>query len=166
MESRVGQGSTFWFTLPLKRDERQDESRPAVSTRDPSRTPVESRIRVLLAEDNLVNQKVAAGMLKRLGLQPDVAINGVDALEKCARLPYDVVFMDCQMPEMDGYDAAGELRRREGAGRRTAIIALTTDARSGTRESCIAAGMDDYLVKPIKIEDLRDMIRRWAPATR
>jgi PAS domain S-box-containing protein len=163
LESSPGQGSTFWFSLPLRIDESPVDMQPAAAGRGPSTPAAESSLRVLLAEDNLVNQKVAAGMLKRLGLRPDLAINGVEALEKCAVLPYDVVFMDCQMPEMDGYDAAGELRRREGAERHTAIIALTADARAGTRERCLAAGMDDYLVKPIKIENLREMLGRWAP---
>jgi CheY-like chemotaxis protein len=118
---------------------------------------------VLLAEDNVVNQKVAAGMLQRLGCGADVAANGREALEKCAGRQYDLVFMDCHMPEMDGYDAAGELRRREGGVRRTTIIALTADAREGTRERCIRAGMDDYIVKPVRLEDLRSAIEKWAP---
>jgi CheY-like chemotaxis protein len=117
---------------------------------------------VLLAEDNAVNQKVASGMLKRLGFQADVAANGLQAVEKCALLRYDVVLMDCHMPEMDGYEAAGELRRREGGARRMAIIALTADARPGTRERCIQAGMDDYLVKPVKLDDLRSVLEKWS----
>ena len=117
----------------------------------------------MLAEDNVVNQKVAAGMLQRLGFGADVASNGLEALEKCMRRPYDLVFMDCHMPELDGYDAAEELRRREGGERRTTIIALTADAREGTRERCLKAGMDDYIVKPVRLEDLRQALQKWAP---
>jgi two-component system sensor histidine kinase/response regulator len=161
VESRLGHGSTFWFTMPLRL-----ASGPAADLHVVEREPVAgvaARVRVLVAEDNVVNQRVAAGMLKRLGLTADVAGNGIEAVEKCAHSPYDVVFMDCQMPEMDGYDAAAELRRREDAGRRMAIIALTADARSGTRERCLEAGMDDYIVKPVKLDDLRQAIDKWAP---
>ncbi len=163
VESRLGQGSTFWFALPLRLE--SAEPTAAVPAARVDLSSAVSQIRVLLAEDNPVNQKVAAGMLKRLGVQTDVAANGIEATEKCARQTYDVVFMDCQMPEMDGYDAARELRRREGSARRMIIIALTADARAGTRERCLDAGMDDYIVKPIKLEDLRQAIERWSVRT-
>jgi CheY-like chemotaxis protein len=161
VESRLGQGSTFWFTLPLGLDLGPAAGRPRKQY--PAEPGIPSTVRVLLAEDNIVNQKVAAGMLKRLGLRTDVAANGVEAVEKCRQEPYDVVFMDCHMPEMDGYSAANELRRGEGPVRRMVIIALTADARSGTRDRCIEAGMDDYIVKPVKLEDLRHAIEKWAP---
>ena len=110
--------------------------------------------RILIAEDNSVNQKVAIGFLDRLGIRADVAGNGKEAIEMYQMLRHDLIFMDCQMPEVDGYAATREIRRREGAGRRVAIIAMTAEAMEGCREVCLAAGMDDYIAKPIRVEDL------------
>ncbi len=124
------------------------------------------RGRVLLAEDNLVNQAVAAGMLQALGCGVEVAANGQEALEALSRARYDLVLMDCMMPETDGYAASTELRRREaaaGPGRRTPVIALTAAAMAGDRERCLAAGMDDYLAKPFRQEALEALLRRWLP---
>jgi signal transduction histidine kinase/DNA-binding response OmpR family regulator len=120
-------------------------------------------IRVLVAEDNVVNQKVAVHMLERLGLRADVAANGRETVRMFELLPYDLVFMDCQMPEMDGYEAAGEIRRREGPGRRVAIIAMTADAMAGCREQCLEAGMDDFVNKPVAMEALFEALQRWVP---
>jgi CheY-like chemotaxis protein len=120
-------------------------------------------IRVLLVEDNVVNQKVAVRMPERLGLRVDVAGNGREAVELLEMLPYDVVFMDCQMPEMNGYEAPAEFRRWEGQDRRVAIIAMTADVMAGCREQCAEAGMDDFIAKPIKVEDLVGAFRKWAP---
>jgi CheY-like chemotaxis protein len=106
-------------------------------------------MRVLVAEDNVVNQKVAVHMLDRLGLRADVAANGREAVEMFGLLPYDVIFMDCQMPEMNGYDAATEIRRLEGAHRRIVIIAMTAEVLGGCRDRCLQAGMDDYISKPV-----------------
>ena len=119
-------------------------------------------IRVLVAEDNVVNQKVATRMLEKLGLRADVAANGREAVEMCQLLPYDVVFMDCHMPEMDGYAATREIRRRQGGSDRIAIVAMTAEAMEGCRDHCMAAGMDDYIAKPVKIGDLVEALRRWA----
>jgi CheY-like chemotaxis protein len=119
---------------------------------------------VLVAEDNVVNQKVAGLMLGRLGLRPDFAANGHEAVEMFSMAPYDLIFMDCQMPQMDGYEAAREIRSREGSGRRVAIIAMTAEAMAGSRENCIAAGMDDYIAKPVKPSDLLGKLEQWAPA--
>jgi CheY-like chemotaxis protein len=118
---------------------------------------------VLVAEDNVVNQKVAALMLKRLGLRPDFAANGREAVEMFTMAPYDLIFMDCQMPQMDGYEAAREIRRHEGSRRRVAIIAMTAEAMAGSRESCLAAGMDDYIAKPVKQSDLLGKLEQWVP---
>jgi CheY-like chemotaxis protein len=102
-------------------------------------------VRVLVAEDNIVNQRVAVRMLEKLGVRPDLAADGRGALEMFGLLPYDLIFMDCQMPEMDGYAATGEIRRREGPNQHVPIVAMTAEALAGCRERCHAAGMDDHL---------------------
>jgi PAS domain S-box-containing protein len=120
-------------------------------------------LRVLVAEDNAVNQKVAVRMLEKLGLRADLASNGREAVELREMLPYDLILMDCQMPEMDGYEAAREIRRREGGQRQTAIVAMTAEAMSGAREKCIEAGMDDYIAKPVRLEDMVEALQKWLP---
>jgi CheY-like chemotaxis protein len=119
-------------------------------------------LRVLVAEDNAVNQKVAVRMLERLGLRPDVAANGREAVDLCTMLPYDLIFMDCRMPEMDGYVATGEIRR-QGALARIPIVAMTAEAMEGCRERCLESGMDDYIAKPIRSEDLAEALRKCVP---
>jgi CheY-like chemotaxis protein len=121
----------------------------------------ESPPRVLVAEDNVVNQKVTLRMLERLGLHADVARNGREAVEMSSVMPYDLVFMDCQMPEMDGWEATAEIRKREGSQRRISIIAMTAEALAHDR--CIEAGMDDFISKPVKFEDLAQILQKWAP---
>jgi CheY-like chemotaxis protein len=116
---------------------------------------------VLLAEDNVVNQRVAVLMLERLGCRVDVAGNGLEAIDLSGRLPYDIIFLDCQMPELDGYGAARAIRAREGGGHRVPIIALTANAMDGDREECLAAGMDDYLSKPVVMASLASALHRY-----
>ncbi|MEW5719800.1 MAG: response regulator, partial [Chloroflexota bacterium] len=120
-------------------------------------------IRVLLVEDNVVNQQVAVFMLQARGYQVDVVGNGSEALDGLARASYDLVLMDCQMPEMDGFEATAQIRQREGSARHTPIIALTAHALRGEREQCIAVGMDDYIAKPISPDVLYATLRRWLP---
>jgi signal transduction histidine kinase/CheY-like chemotaxis protein len=117
-------------------------------------------IRVLIAEDNAVNQRVAVRMIEKLGLRADVAANGREAVQLFQMLPYNLILMDCQMPEMDGYEASREIRRREPAGHHTLIIAMTAEAMSGAREHCVAAGMDDYVAKPVRLEDLSAILNK------
>lgn len=121
-------------------------------------------LRVLVAEDNVVNQKVARRMLERLGLRGDVAGNGREAVQMMTAVPYDVILMDCQMPEMNGYEAAREIRRRERPNRRVAIIAMTADASTACRDDCLAAGMDAYIAKPVKLEQLKIALLKVAPS--
>jgi len=120
-----------------------------------------ARVRVLVAEDNPVNQRVAVLMLERVGLRPDVASNGREAVEMCAMLPYDLIFMDCQMPLMDGYAATAEIRRLQGPDERVAIIAMTAEALEGARERCLAAGMDDYVMKPVQLTHMIEALKKW-----
>ena len=132
------------------------------ATEKPKDTPSDrlAGLRVLVAEDNPVNQRVAAAMLARLGMRVDVAGDGREAIDAVATVPYAAVLMDCQMPVMNGYEASAEIRRREGDGRRLPIVALTASALKGDEERCLAAGMDAYLAKPVRLEGLAEVLTR------
>jgi CheY-like chemotaxis protein len=119
-------------------------------------------VRILLVEDNVVNQRVALRLLDRMGYRADLASNGLEAVEAVKRQEYDVVLMDVHMPEMDGYEATAEIRRMEGSTRHTEIVAMTANAMAGDREQCLKAGMDDYVAKPVRAEELRAVLERWA----
>jgi len=124
-------------------------------------------VRVLLVEDNEVNRKLALHMLRRLGCVVEVAMNGREAVELTAKRVYDLVFMDIQMPEMDGIEATRLIRERErSTGKHLPIVAMTAHAMEGDRERCLAAGMDDYLSKPVKIDLLAQMVEKWNPVRR
>jgi PAS domain S-box-containing protein len=155
--SRPKLGSTFHFTIPA--EEAEEISIPVDSCAEKAKTQSRRKngtLRILLAEDNAINQMVAIQMLKRLGYSADVAGNGLEVLQAIERQPYDVVLMDVQMPEMDGLVAAQEIRKLWPKGPR--IIAITAYALKGDRERCLAAGMDDYISKPIVIEELRRVL--------
>jgi CheY-like chemotaxis protein/HPt (histidine-containing phosphotransfer) domain-containing protein len=178
--SEPGEGSVFWFTAPLERSSRGSLESEGLSLALPTAIttgaagpapgpaagaelpPAGVRGRVLVAEDNPVNQRVAARMLEKLGYEVDVASTGQEAVAAFERRPYDAILMDGQMPETDGFEATRLIRAREGA-HRTPIIAVTASAMSGDRERCLAAGMDDYVAKPIGPEQLQEVLRRWVP---
>jgi len=127
--------------------------------------------RILVAEDNLANQDVAQFMLEILGCRVDLAENGAEAVEKAKNILYDLIFMDCQMPQMDGYEAVRLIREQEenaeyGTGRHVTIIALTGNAVADDRDHYLASGMDDYLGKPFNIEELRSILKRWLSANK
>jgi PAS domain S-box-containing protein len=165
VESQPGKGSTFHFTilaeetmalLPTPVDAPVQPKRAA--SRDASRQGSGQGFRqprILIAEDNAINQKVAIQMLKRLGYSADVAANGREVLQALERQSYDIVLMDVQMPEMDGLEAAGRIRERWPKGQGPRIVAITAYALEGDRERCLAAGMDEYISKPIQLEELR-----------
>ena len=154
-------------TLATTRSSRMRASAPARPESAAAHLPIDLKLarppRTLVVEDNAVNQKVAVRMLERLGLRADVAANGREAVEMCRLVPYELIFMDCQMPEMDGFAAAREIRLLESHGHQAAtIIAMTAEAMAGTREECLAAGMDDYIAKPVKFDHLREAVKSWA----
>ncbi|MGB1539635.1 MAG: response regulator, partial [Rickettsiales bacterium] len=121
--------------------------------------------KVLLVEDNHVNQMVAAAVLKKMGCVVDLAGDGLEGIRQAVFRNYDIIFMDCQMPELDGYEATKELRSREAAEKtpHKIIIAMTANAMQGDRELCLKAGMDDYLTKPIREDELFSMLQKWLP---
>ena len=120
-----------------------------------------ANVRILVAEDNIVNQKVALKILEKLGFRADAVANGLEAVKAVNDMPYDLVLMDCQMPEMDGYKATWEIRNSKSEIKNLPIIALTANAMKGDREKCINAGMDDYLAKPLSPKALADMLEKW-----
>ncbi len=148
-------------TKPVAKKAAPNKLDPALASRLP--------LRVLLCDDNVVNQKVALRLLQQMGYKADVAANGIECLQAIERLPYDIIFMDVQMPEMDGIEATRQIRDRQKSGAPgnfkagIAIVAMTANAMQGDREKCLAAGMDDYLSKPIRPEDIRKVLELWGP---
>jgi two-component system, sensor histidine kinase and response regulator len=166
-EGRPGVGSTFVCTMTVALvagTALREEEGPALRRIDrdlAERAP----LRVLLAEDNRVNQKVALAMLRRMGYEADLAVNGLEAVAALEREPYDLVLMDMQMPEMDGIQATRELRRRLSAERQPQVVALTANASDGDRTACLAAGMDGFLAKPVSLQALAEVLEQAAART-
>jgi signal transduction histidine kinase/ActR/RegA family two-component response regulator len=169
VDSVVSKGSTFWFTIPFQyRSYAIPLAVPAAPEAAITATladePSLRHERVLVAEDNDINQKVALRMLGRFGLSADLASNGEEAVEAAGRADYDLILMDIQMPKMNGLDATVELRRRQAPGkRRVPIIAMTANAFTEDRDACLINGMDDFLAKPVTLVDLRRVLQRWLP---
>ncbi len=162
--SEPGAGSCFWLelTLPETSAPELQAPEPAVASTAPETPrPKDAPLRILLAEDNLVNQKVATMMLEKLGCRVTVAENGAVAVEQFSAGEFDMILMDCHMPVMDGYGATREIRCiEEGRKTRVPIYALTADVTEGVRSQCLAAGMDEYMSKPVKIDTLREALEK------
>ena len=165
--SRLLSGSTFWFTMPFAQRGDAEATRDVVAPdtkrlREFAQHDREDRPLVLVVEDHAVNRMLATRMLAKFGCEVDIAENGRVACERTARQHYDLLFMDCQMPEMDGFEATRLIRDREhNSGRHTPIVALTANAMSEDRERCLDAGMDDYITKPYSAADFQRAIERW-----
>lgn len=150
-------------TIALSRRLRlRDTKTPSLTTPDkPAEAHVARRERLLVVDDSKVNQHVASRLLETMGHRVDVASNGLEAVNAVRDQDYAAVLMDCQMPEMDGFEATMEIRRVEGASKRTPIIAMTAGAMKDDEERCMAAGMDAYITKPVNPEQLAGVLSRW-----
>jgi CheY-like chemotaxis protein/HPt (histidine-containing phosphotransfer) domain-containing protein len=146
------------MSIQLQR-EKKSAPAPSLDTELALRLP----LRILLADDNPINQKVGASVLNKLGYRADIANNGLEVLKALEQKAYDILFLDVQMPEMDGLEAARRICQRWPFEKRPRIIAMTGNALLGDREKCLQAGMDDYISKPIRVNELQDAIERWGP---
>ena len=155
-----------WLEVPFAVVAERVATAPPADARVEPSTALPRGLRVLVAEDNTVNQTVAQKMLEKLGCAVDLVADGREAVQMARTLPYHLVFMDCQMPEMDGYAATAAIRALPGPAGHVAVVAMTAHAMPGDRERCLAAGMDDYVSKPIKAALLADVVQRWAGVRR
>jgi signal transduction histidine kinase/streptogramin lyase/ActR/RegA family two-component response regulator len=160
VESTYGEGATFSFTIPFEISHTNDlpmEESPRLASRFDSSMAAATPLMILVAEDNVTNQKLILRVLEKLGYQPDLATNGLEVIDKLGQQNYDLILMDVQMPEMDGLEAT--LHIRQYCTRQPIIIAMTANAMTEDREACLAAGMDDYISKPVKLDVLIGMLR-------
>ena len=168
VESAPGKGSTFSFTLCTEAKAQDPQEVTTAFDRETLRRlagapgPGEAA-RLLVVEDNLVNQRLALRLLEKLGHRVELAGNGLEAVRLAGAVAYDAIFMDCQMPELDGFEATRRIRAAEAPGRRVPIVAMTANALQGDRERCLEAGMDDYLTKPVRPGELAAVLARWLP---
>jgi PAS domain S-box-containing protein len=169
VESSPGKGSTFWVILKFPRQIGIQLELPTVSESQRLEPLIKSKaqvphrdVRILLAEDNIVNQQVAQGNLRQLGYHADLVTNGFEVLHALESQRYDIILMDCQMPGLDGYDTTRAIRQKEGEARHAWIIAMTANVMAGDREKCLAAGMDDYVSKPLDRSELQRALARSA----
>jgi signal transduction histidine kinase/DNA-binding NarL/FixJ family response regulator len=166
VESRPGEGSVFWFTALLSKHPEKQLELPT-ETQQPLPIGIAEKadisgLKILVAEDNVINQKVTKRLLERRGHMVDIAANGREAVEALSKGYYDIVFMDCQMPEMDGFEATRAIRTKERAGaRRTPVVALTAHVLDDIKQKCIEVGMDDYIAKPVKMEDIDKILIKF-----
>ena len=168
VESEPGKGSTFWFTAVFEKPNGEWSEAAEDGETAPLRREQRNRSwRILVAEDNITNQQVALAILEKLGCRADAVANGKEALESLRLVPYDLVLMDCQMPEMSGYEATARIRDPRSGVRNPEIpiIALTAHAMRGDREDCLAAGMNDYIAKPVAPARLQAMLEKWLSKT-
>jgi PAS domain S-box-containing protein len=164
VESSLGNGSTFWFTVELAKQSasatlavtEEIEKQESAEGNQPGRGQ-----RILIAEDNVVNQRVAAYELRQLGYSADTVANGCEVLEALSRIPYSVILMDCHMPELDGYETTRRIRA--AGGHQPYIIAITANAMQGDKEICLAAGMDNYISKPVRTAELKAALQKAHP---
>ena len=164
VESELDKGSTFWFSLPFKLGLKT--LNVSSDSYHQTTTPFEAATsaRILLAEDNLINQKIVTKMLQKLNYRVDAVDNGKQALDALREIPYDLILMDCQMPEIDGYETSRRIRlQKDLAYSSIPIIAITANAMKGDKEKCLDAGMNDYIIKPVKAEILSAVILKWLP---
>lgn len=165
IHSTLGAGSTFWFAVPFKSSEQQESQKTEEPQAQSQTTQSVKKNRILIAEDDPVNQRVLALQLASLGYHPDLASNGLEVLEKTKKMSYDLIFMDCLMPQVDGFAATTEIRKREGSQQHTIIIALTAFAMQEDKDKAIRCGMDDFLSKPVKIQNLEAKLQKYLKAT-
>jgi CheY-like chemotaxis protein len=159
--SQMGMGSTFYFEILAEATPIEPFKKPNPNSKNEFQAERNHALSILMAEDNLINQKVLLRMLNKLGYSADLACNGLEVLQALERQPYDVILMDVQMPEMDGLEATRAIRKRWASTDQPKIIAITAHALEGDRERCLAAGMNDYISKPVEMEELQAFLEYY-----